>query len=38
LPKLHAIRDWLLRNERTVAAVIVVLLALALLQNGIAGL
>jgi uncharacterized membrane protein len=38
LPKLHAIRDWLVRNARTVAAVIVVLLALSLLRNGIAGL
>jgi hypothetical protein len=31
-------RDWLQRNARTVAAVIVVLLALSLLRNGIAGL
>jgi hypothetical protein len=31
-------REWLQRNARTVAAVIVVLLALALLRNGIAGL
>ena len=38
LPKLHSIRDWLIRNARTVAAVIVVLLALTLLRNGITGL
>jgi len=31
-------RTWLERNARTVAAVIVVLLALAILRNGIAGL
>jgi hypothetical protein len=31
-------RGWLERNARTVAAVIIVLLALALLRNGIAGL
>jgi len=35
---LHRTRDWLLRNARTVAAVIVGLLAAALLRNGIAGL
>ncbi len=35
---LGAARNWLERNARTVAAVIVVLLALALLRNGIAGL
>jgi len=38
LPKLHTVRDWLIQNSRTVAAVIVVLLALALLRNGITGL
>jgi hypothetical protein len=31
-------RTWLERNGRTIAAVIVILLALALLRNGIAGL
>jgi uncharacterized membrane protein len=35
---LNAARDWLLLHARTVAAVIVVLLAAALLRNGIAGL
>jgi hypothetical protein len=35
---LDAVRTWLDRNARTVAAVIVVLLALSLLRNGIAGL
>jgi hypothetical protein len=35
---LSAARDWLLLHARTVAAVIVVLLAAALLRNGIAGL
>ncbi|HUI47094.1 MAG TPA: GAP family protein [Acidimicrobiia bacterium] len=35
---LHAARDWLTRNARTVAALIVVLLSAALLRNGIAGL
>ena len=35
---LHKVRDWLIRNGRTVAAVIIVLLALALLRNGITGL
>ena len=35
---LHKVRDWLVRNARTVAAVIIVLLALALLRNGITGL
>jgi hypothetical protein len=35
---LQASRDWLLRNERNVAAVIVFLLAASLLRNGIAGL
>lgn len=35
---LEAVRNWLVQNARTVAAVIIVLLALALLRNGIAGL
>ena len=35
---LLAARAFLERNARTIAAVIVVLLALALLRNGIAGL
>ena len=35
---LQASRDWLLRNRRKVAAVIVFLLAVSLLRNGIAGL
>jgi hypothetical protein len=35
---LDAARDWLLRNARKVAAVIVFLLATSLLRNGIAGL
>ena len=35
---LNAARDWLLRNARKVAAVIVLLLAASLLRNGIAGL
>jgi hypothetical protein len=35
---LNASRDWLFRNGRTVAAVIVFLLAASLLRNGIAGL
>jgi Sap-like sulfolipid-1-addressing protein len=35
---LGSVRGWLDRNARTVAAVIVVLLALSLLRNGIAGL
>jgi hypothetical protein len=35
---LTAVRAWLERNARTIAAVIVVLLALSLLRNGIAGL
>jgi hypothetical protein len=35
---LAAARTWLEANARTVAAVIVVLLALSLLRNGIAGL
>jgi len=36
--RLDRVRGWLERNARTVAFVIVVLLALALLRNGIAGL
>jgi Sap, sulfolipid-1-addressing protein len=35
---LSGVRNWLERNARTVAAVIVVLLAVALIRNGIAGL
>jgi hypothetical protein len=35
---LRAARDWLQRHARTMAAVIIVLLALALLRNGIVGL
>ena len=35
---LQASRDWLLRNRRKVAAVIVFLLVVSLLRNGIAGL
>jgi uncharacterized membrane protein len=35
---LQWVRDWLIANARTVAAVIITLLALALLRNGIAGL
>jgi hypothetical protein len=35
---LHGARGWLERNARTVAAVILVLLAAALLRNGIVGL
>jgi len=35
---LQSVRGWLDRNARSVAAVIVVLLALSLLRNGIAGL
>jgi Sap, sulfolipid-1-addressing protein len=35
---LGSVRSWLDRNARTIAAVIVVLLALSLLRNGIAGL
>jgi hypothetical protein len=31
-------RNWLLSHVRTIAAVIIVLLAVALLRNGIAGL
>src|ERR1700730_222238 len=36
--KLEAVRDWLLGNARTIAAVIVVLLAATLLYNGISGM
>lgn len=36
--KLEGARDWLLRNARTIAAVIVVVLAATLLYNGISGL
>jgi hypothetical protein len=35
---LRSARDWLLHHARTVAAVLVSLLAAALLRNGIAGL
>jgi hypothetical protein len=35
---LNAARDWLLQHARTIAAVIVVLLAAAMLRNGISGL
>jgi hypothetical protein len=35
---LHAVRGWLERHARTVAAVILLLLAASLLRNGIAGL
>jgi len=35
---LVTVRDWLIKNARKVAAVIVILLALSLLRNGIAGL
>lgn len=35
---LESARDWLLRNGRTVAAVLVVLIAASLLRSGIAGL
>ena len=38
LAKLHAVRGWLERRARTLAAVIIVLLAAALLRNGIVGL
>jgi uncharacterized membrane protein len=34
----RTVRDWLVLNARTVAAVIIVLLAASLLRNGIAGL
>jgi uncharacterized membrane protein YeaQ/YmgE (transglycosylase-associated protein family) len=36
--KLHTVRGWLERHARTLAAVIVVLLAATLLRNGIVGL
>lgn len=35
---LQRARDWIMRNARNVAAIIIVLLALSLLRNGIAGL
>jgi hypothetical protein len=35
---LVAARDWLVRDARTIAAVILFLLAAVLLRNGIAGL
>src|SRR2546421_11074255 len=35
---LNAVRDWLIGNARTIAAVIVALLASSLIRNGIAGL
>jgi uncharacterized membrane protein len=35
---LKAVRDWLFANARTIAAVIVALLACSLIRNGIAGL
>src|SRR3954451_2520425 len=35
---LEAVRDWLIRNGRSVAAAIIVLLAVSLLRNGMAGL
>jgi hypothetical protein len=38
LRKLDAARDWLTRNTRVIAAVIVLLLATLMLRNGIAGL
>jgi hypothetical protein len=36
--KLHAVRGWLERHARALAAVLIVLLAAALLRNGIVGL
>src|SRR5204863_5221254 len=36
--QLGNVRDWLITNARSVAAVIIVLLALPLLRNGISGL
>jgi hypothetical protein len=36
--RLHSLRGWLERHARTMAAVILLLLAAALLRNGIAGL
>jgi hypothetical protein len=38
LQVLQGVRGWLERHARTVAAVILVLLAAALLRNGIVGL
>jgi Sap, sulfolipid-1-addressing protein len=38
LPKLDATREWLTRNTRIIAAVIVLLLAASMLRNGIDGL
>ena len=35
---LERVRDWLIAHARTVASVIILILALALLRNGIAGL
>ena len=35
---LARVRDWLIAHARTVASVIILILALALLRNGIAGL
>jgi hypothetical protein len=35
---LRAVRDWLVGNARTIAAVIVVVLSASLIRNGIAGL
>lgn len=35
---LQRVRDWLLRNARLIAAVIMILLAAALLRDGISGL
>jgi hypothetical protein len=35
---LNAVRDWLVNNARTIAAVIAALLAASLIRNGIAGL
>ena len=35
---LQRVRDWLLRNARLIAAAIMVLLAAALLRDGISGL
>jgi hypothetical protein len=35
---LARVRDWLIGHARTVASVLIVLLALALLRNGISGL
>ena len=35
---LERVRDWLIAHARTVASVIIFILAVALLRNGIAGL